>query len=46
MYDIGLACSIFNYITSFVKISQPVQMFRWLDTPIDSMAIPENMYVA
>jgi hypothetical protein len=30
----------------FCKISQPVQMLRWLDTPTDSMVIPENVYVA
>jgi hypothetical protein len=27
----------------FCKMSQQVQMLRWLDTPTDSMVIPENV---
>jgi hypothetical protein len=39
----GLLCLELH--NGFCKIIQPVQMFRWLDKPTDSMVIPENVYV-
>ena len=40
----GLLC--LKLYDEFCKISQPVQILRWLDTPTDSMDNPENVYVA